>query len=346
MRSRTSRLMVLVLTGALALSGCSGGPDAGGAAGEQGGKGRPPAPETPTVWPLTGVEAAKVVERPALAIKIENSPESRPQTGLEDADMVWEEVVEGGITRFVAVYHSAIPDKVEPVRSVRPMDPAIVAPLHGILAYSGAQRPFIEAVEASGTQSIIMDRGDAGFERDPGRNAPHNVIGFPEEFLAQADDDRTVPPPAQLTFARAVGKGTADVSGTPASALAVELSPAQTSTWDWHAKSGTWRRSEGSEPAVSTAGERLSARNVVVLSVDVVNTRFKDASGSPVPETKLVGKGEGLVASGGKTVAVTWSKKDEGERLVLMQGDEEVQLDPGSTWVELVPRKTGSWSVG
>ena len=69
-------------------------------------------------WPLTGVPADAVADRPALAVKIENSVDARPQTGLTAADMVWEQVVEGGITRFVAVYHSDLPPEIGPVRSI------------------------------------------------------------------------------------------------------------------------------------------------------------------------------------------------------------------------------------
>jgi hypothetical protein len=73
------------------------------------------------LWPLTGIESGAVPPHPALAVKVENSVDARPQTGLGAADMVWEEVVEGGITRFVAVYHSTLPPEIGPVRSVRPM---------------------------------------------------------------------------------------------------------------------------------------------------------------------------------------------------------------------------------
>src|SRR3954447_25443220 len=99
----------------------------------------------PHAWPLTGVPVDAVPSRPALAVKIENSIDARPQTGLNAADIVWEEVVEGGITRFVAVYHSTLPEEIGPVRSVRPMDPAVAAPLHGLLAFSGGVQAYVDA---------------------------------------------------------------------------------------------------------------------------------------------------------------------------------------------------------
>ncbi|WP_277208269.1 DUF3048 domain-containing protein [Isoptericola croceus] len=306
----------------------------------------PPEPDVATVWPLTGVATTEVADRPALAIKIENSREARPQTGLEAADMVWEEVVEGGITRYVAVYHSTVPDAVEPVRSVRPMDPAIVAPLDGILAYSGAQPPFIAAVNASGTQSVIMDAGDAGFRRNPARPAPHNVIGDPAAFLAQDDGERTVPPPPQFVFADRPGRSTAAADGDPASSLEVVMSRMQTTGWQWDEDSGTWLRREGTSPSMSTSGEQHAATNVVVLEVEVVATSYRDSSGAAVPEAQLVdSSGSGLVASGGSTLEVEWSKGGLADPVELTAGGEPVELEPGSTWIELLPRATGSFTV-
>src|SRR3954470_11912264 len=143
----------------------------------------PPPPPPPVLCPLTGLESGAVPPHPALAVKIENSLDARPQTGLPSADLVWEEVVEGGITRFVAVYHSVLPTEIGPVRSVRPMDPAIAAPLHGILAFSGGQRPFVDAVAASGLQVLSQDAGAHGFYRVRVRPAPHNVYATPQTLL-------------------------------------------------------------------------------------------------------------------------------------------------------------------
>jgi len=346
-RARARAATVLATAALLALGACSsGGSPAPTASPDTAAeKGAPPSPTMPSAWPLTGVRSDDVAARPALAVKIENAPEARPQTGLEDADQVWEEVVEGGITRFVAVYHSRVPKTVEPVRSVRPMDPDVVAPLGGILAYSGGQKPFIDAVEKSGTQSVIMDRGDAGFSRDPQRAAPHNVVGDPKAFLDQADDDRAVPPPAQFRYSGGAGEGTAGADGKKAGTLDVTLSPAQRSVWDWSGKREQWLRSEGSRESVSSSGERHAATNVLALSVDVVDTKYKDPAGAPVPKAELVGKGKGVLASAGKTVSVQWSKKDQASPIELTRDGEPVELDPGSTWIELVPQDGGSWKT-
>jgi hypothetical protein len=313
----------------------------------RGDRDRPPRPDEPVVWPLTGVETTKVKARPAVSVKIENAVEARPQRGLVEADIVWEEVVEGGITRFVATYHSNIPDVVEPVRSVRPMDPAIVAPLDGILAFSGGQGPFIAAVKRLGTQAIIMDDGDGGFSRDPGRRAPHNVIGRMSSFIAQADGKRTAPPPAQFEYARKLGEGSAPRLGKPARVVDVQLSRAQRTVWTWDRTHKRYLRSEGLAASVAADGRRHAARNVLVLSTEVFNTKWRDPAGAPVPEHRLAGRsGTGTLASMGHRVAVRWSKQHLRAPIVLKTLDgREAELDPGNTWIELVPRGTGDWSV-
>ncbi|MCL2315898.1 MAG: DUF3048 domain-containing protein, partial [Actinomycetia bacterium] len=151
-----------------------------------------PTPTPEPVFPLTGLPLTGA-NGPALCIKIENSVEARPQLGLDAADIVYEEVVEGGITRYMAVFQSNFPPKVEPVRSMRPMDPPMIAPLGCPLVFSGGQAPFVNAARAAGLQLIDMDRGDPGFSRDSKRAAPHNVIGDTAKFLAQV---KNADPPA------------------------------------------------------------------------------------------------------------------------------------------------------
>ena len=306
-----------------------------------------PPPPPPVLWPLTGVVATTPVDRPALAVKIENSLDARPQTGLSAADVVWEEVVEGGITRFVAVYHSTLPPQIGPVRSVRPMDPAIAGPLHGLFAFSGGQVPFVDAVGAAGLQVLSQDAGAAGYTRIPTRKAPHNVYADPAALAAQADDAHRAAPPVQFDVAAAGQQPTAPTAGTPAAGLQLTLSGVSHPRWTWSAPDGRWLRAEGTTPATEAGGGQLGATNVVVLRVDVVNTTFTDPAGNPVPETHLAGTGQALVATGGATVAATWTKNAVGDRVVLTGADgAPVLLAAGTTWVELVPNQNGAVAVG
>jgi len=305
----------------------------------------PPPPPPPVVWPLTGVPVAAVPVRPAVAVKIENSIDARPQTGLNSADMVWEEVVEGGITRYLAVFDSKLPPVIGPVRSVRPMDPSIAAPLHGLFAFSGGQPPFPQQAAASGLQVLSMDNGAAGFYRTRARRAPHNVYADLQTFLRQANAAHKAPPPPQFVFAGPGEQPSALVSGLPAPTLHLTLSGLSHPVWTWAPSLGAWGRSEGNGPALGSDGHQLRATNVVVLRVDVVNTGYRDPANNPVPETKLIGNGQAVIASGGKIVHATWAKGSVGAVLTLRGSDgAPIRLAPGSTWVELVPNRGGSVS--
>ena len=307
----------------------------------------PPPPPPPVLWPLTGLESGTVAPRPALAVKIENSVDARPQTGLNAADTVWEEVVEGGITRYVAVYHSTLPPEIGPIRSVRPMDPAIAAPLHGVFGFSGGQAGYVSAIADAGLQVLSQDSGADGFYRVGSRQAPHNVYADPAALLAQADADHLAAPPAQFDIATAADQAAAVVAGTPAASLALTLSGLSHPTWTWNGTFGTWLRAEGATAAVDADGSLLHATNVVVLRVEVVATAGVDPAGNPVPETLLVGRGDALIATGGRTLPVTWVKNSVTDRLVLLGPDgNPALLAPGTTWVELVPTSGGAVTVG
>ena len=339
-------LVGLVLGGAVSCSAADPAPVAAAAATPTPAP-LPPPPPPPALWPLTGLGSGTALDRPALAVKIENSLDARPQTGLGSADLVWEEVVEGGITRYVAVYHSTLPTEIGPIRSIRPMDAAIAAPLHGLFAFSGGQPAFVDDVADAGIQVVSNDAGASGFYRIDSRSAPHNVYADPLALVAQADHGHLAPPAAQFEIAGAGNEPTAVTAGAPASVLQLTLSGVSHPTWTWSPPDGRWVRAEGTTPAVEADGTPLRATNVVVLRTQSVDTGTTDPAGNPVPETVLVGSGEALVATGGHTLAVTWVKTAVGERLVLRGPDgNPVRLAAGTTWVELVPTGTGAVTVG
>ncbi|HEX7806924.1 MAG TPA: DUF3048 domain-containing protein [Cellulomonas sp.] len=352
---QTRALALLTVAVAAALGACGGGSTPGPAVSVPAvtvgsnvdpAKQAAPTPVVPARWPLTGVAAADVAVRPALAIKVENPPEVRPQTGIDQADIIWEEVVEGGITRFVAIFQSQVPDQVGPIRSVRPMDPAIVSPMHGLIAFSGGQPKFVAALSAAAVQTLSQDGGGAGFARSNVRAAPHNVFGTPTTFWNQADADHKASPPEQFHFARTADQATAVVSGTAAAAVNLQLSGMSHPSWAWNAADSTWLRSESGAPATAASGARLAVTNVIALSVTLVDSGTVDPAGNPVPETKLVGSGTALVATGGKSIAATWTKTATNAPLTLATADgTDIKLAAGKTWVELVPNGSGSMSA-
>lgn len=336
---------------ALVLAACSGSPEPAPTTTVTAGptivadKSPAPTPSVAPVWPLTGV-AGEPVNRPALAVKIENTSMARPQTGLEDADVVWETIVEFQVSRFIAVFQSKVPDEVGPIRSVRPMDPIILAPMHGLLAFSGGQKGILPLVAANGIQPLSHDAGAAGMYRTHDRAAPHNVYGTPETFWKSANKTHQDAPDQQFLFARDAEASAAVADGTAASKLTFHLSAAANPSWDWDAKSDTWKRNEGSAKAMARSGKQLSAVNVVTVIASHPDSGFNAQGGAPVPTYDLVGSGKGYVATGGKSIEVTWKKaaKDKPLRLFTADG-EPALLAPGNTWVELVPKEDGTVKV-
>jgi len=304
-----------------------------------------PEPVRELLWPLTAIPGP-IVERPALAVKIENSPQARPQAGLNQADVVWEEVVEGGISRFVAVFHSQLPESVGPIRSVRPMDGPIAGPTGGLLVFSGGQSRFISIATEAGLQVLGHDQGADGFFRDPGRRGEHSLMGRPDEFLAQANAEHQAPPEPEFQFAPSAEEATAVVVGSAGMTVDIRLSGWSNPGWDWDEALGAWLRREGSDQATVEGGQQIMTTNLVALKVEVRMAGGTDAAGSQIPESIMVGSGLALVACEGKTMDATWSKESVTAPVVLTSPDgQPILLSPGNTWVELVPVGDGSWTV-
>lgn len=303
-----------------------------------------PAPDVPPTWPLTGV-AGEPDPRPAVAVKVENTAAARPQAGLEQADVVWETIVEFDVSRLVAVYHSQVPEEVGPIRSVRPVDAQIVAPLHGMLAFSGGQQGILDLVGASGAQVVSHDAGAPGMYRVRTRSAPHNVYGSVSTWWGIAEPGRTAPG-EQFEFARSADRAAAVTGGTPASTLDLRLSGQSRPSWTWDGASGTWLRSEAGQPATAASGARLSAVNVVAITAAHPRTPYLAQGGAPVPTYELVGAGDAVVATGGRTLPVRWQRESQDQplRLYLPDGS-PATLAPGNTWVELVPAGSGTLTL-
>lgn len=311
-----------------------------------------PTPTIAPVWPLTGMPVTgDGANRPALAVKIENTAEARPQEGLNEADLVWDNIVEFGVSRLNVVYQSHVPGEIGPIRSVRPMDMPESAPLHGLFAYSGGQTGILALAQASGEQNFSFDSGNKAFYRIKARPAPHNVYSHPADIWAQASPTRVAPAP-WFTFGRTAAQASAAVAGTPTNTLNYTLSPYAHPNWTWDAASGTWLRFEGSAKAMTqtsgAADAQIHAVNVLTIVASHPNTQFGAQNNTPVPTYSLVNaSGDGLLASGGKSIAIKWSKGAQDAPMVVTLADgSPAVFAPGNTWIEMVPKETGSYSVG
>jgi len=298
-------------------------------------------PEPYGIAPLTGEQVAVgSLTAPSIAAKVDNHPAARPQVGLERTDIVFEELVEGGLTRYVAVWHSDVPDVIGPVRSIRPMDPDIISPLGGIVAYSGGQQRFVDMMRATEVYNAIHGQSDTASVMYRGSNAPapHNVIVKAPELIGMHGD---LAKPQQLfPYAASAAQATAAVEGSPVAGASMVFGSLASPSWAWDAASGTWLRSmTGGAPDMAASGARLSAVNLVILRVPVQVIQ-------DIPTTQLIGSGEAWVLTVGKALQGTWSKADRSAPIRIVDGQGlPIRLAPGNTWVELVPT-AGSVSVG
>lgn len=292
------------------------------------------------MWPLSGADAtglaSEQLNHPAIAIKIENSSSARPQSNLYRADIVYEEYVEYGISRLVAVYHSDLPETVGPIRSMRPMDKNIAGQYLGPLVFSGAQGRFITDARNSGQKLIAQDIGSYGFFRVNTKPAPHNLHGTLTDFLEQSEGLVAPAPPWEYAYPEEFA--TAQLEGSPVAVVDIYMSGRAQPEWRWDAAQELWMRFENTDAHVDANGTQISATNIVVLWVDVKYT--SRTGGSSVPETIMITDGNpGYLVSGDKVIEIIWSKSSRtGAIQIVTLAGEPVSLMPGQTWVELVPR--------
>jgi hypothetical protein len=333
LRTRPGRaLTVLALAGALAVAGCSSKPNAD--------EPQPPEPQgTATgmtmqgAWPLTGLPAdGPAPTHPVVVVKIDNTSSSSPQVGLSKADLVTEELVEGGSTRLAVFFYSQLPKVVGPVRSMRATDIGIVQPAEAVLVASGGAPPTVRRIADARIKTFT--EGATGYYRDSGRSAPYNLMmrlpelartlrtsGAPEEYLPWGDAS---------DFPK----------GQRARSFVAQFSGGHSTSWKF--QGGKYVNLNSFAPA----GDQFRPDTVLALSVKVGDAGYKDPAGNPVPETHFTGKGQATVFHDGRMVRATWKKTGYHSALTLSTKAGELQLPPGHVWIELIPEATGRLTIG
>ena len=327
LRSRVAATFASVVVLALVVSACGGGGSSKAAVKRTT---TTAAPTTTTVAPptapLTGLPDPDSAShgRPALSVKVENTDASRPQTGIDQADVLYEEVVEGNITRFVAIFNSTVPGVIGPVRSVRAEDPDIVWPIGGIFAYSGGAPVNVDAINAAPVHAVDeSSAGDAmvrNEQNQPPRDAPHNLYGIGPRLFDLGGDPK--PPPPLFQY---LANGAPPLGPQGVISFHVGFTPPYDVTWTWDAPSGTWRRSLG---GTVVGGAPIAPTNVVV--------QFTPYSGEA--EAQTVGEGDVWVFTDGILRTGKWTRPDKAQPAKYVDGNGiPIPLRPGRTWVELLP---------
>lgn len=297
---------------------------------------RSAAAAAPVIWPLTGLlaGASARVGAAALSVKVDNAPAARPQSGLNRADVVFECLVEGGLSRLFAVYQSQSADLVGPIRSARPVDGALLRALRGgVFAYSGAARGEIAPAEAYSTAFLLSnDQDPTPFFRLSSRRAPQNVYASTGALRAEAARRAgALPAPPELfTY------GTVPVGSTPAGGIEVRIGGQSSATWRWNGSA--YLRTENGTPHLLADGQQVSATNVVVLRVSVQHSGIIDAAGNEDPFVLAYGAGAAEFLRGGVVTSGSWSRPTVGAPYRFLTSTGKVAtLAPGRTWIELVP---------
>jgi hypothetical protein len=289
--------------------------------------------------PLTGTPvpgAGAVPQRPALAVKIDNYPAARPQSGLDKADVVFEEPVEGGITRYAAVFHCQDATLVGPVRSARNIDIGILGQLGSpLLVHVGGINPVLADIAASPLVNVELGNYGSLETHPAGRVAPFSTYSS-TTLLWGTHPSMTVPPQPLFSYA------TTTPVGTSVSTVKIDFSGTSNVTWRYNpAISAFARFYNGSTPDVLADGAQNTAANVIVQYVRISYGPWLENSegGLEVQAALYPGaSGTAEIFRGGTEIAGTWSRSTLGSPTqFLTAAGAPISLQPGQTWVELVP---------
>lgn len=332
---RGRRAAMAGLVGLVGLSACSGDGDGAASDGPDGGGDATTTVPASTPGPLTGL-ATPNAGRPALVVKIDNAAAARPQAGIDKADVVFEEMVEGGEVRFMAVFQSQDAAQVGPVRSVRPVDPEVVSPLGGLFAFSGGAPQFTALIRAAPVTLVGVDELPKAYSKRKDRRAPSNLYTTTEALYAGGNPD--IEPPKSLFTYLGDGQAFAPAGVAPATHLTVTITGRVRADWDFDAAASLWRRGTNRTPHTVESGEQLGFTNVVVQFVPYRNTSSRDAAGNPVPTAEVIGQGKALVLSGPNIVEGTWSKSSAATVTEYKDNaGAPMAVNRGTTWVTFAP---------
>jgi len=284
----------------------------------------------PTTAPLTGLVVSSVPQRPALSIKIDNSPPGLPQSGLEKADIVTDALVEGGLTRLLATYQSQDATLVGPIRSARPVDAALLRQLGGgIFAYSGAAAGEIAPVKAQSTATLLsFDAGISAFKQVPGHPVPFQVYASTSDLYSagQKAGASSNPPKPIFTYSSTVPRGSSGVTAR------IPMSNIATVTWTWDPTTQTYLRTQNGKADTLADG-------VVVMSVAIGPTGIFDTAGNEDPLVVVTGSGPVSVLRNGQVITGTWNRPTINDTMKMTDSSgATIPLQPGRSWIELQQR--------
>ena len=283
------------------------------------------------IWPLTGVKGEAVRDWPALVVKIDNHDRARPQFGINLADVVFEEIVEGGLTRFAAVFHSQGADIVGPIRSVRTSDFDLLRNFNRpLFANSGGNEAVLELLRDVDYVDVSSNADFDSYRRLTQRQSPHNLVTSTKSLRLVGDDRGGGGTPPLLFARRNVGDPPPD---TAVAVKGVDISYGVTNvTYRWDQDRNGWIRSQDGSLHVDVAGVVVAPEIVIV---QIISYKRSSADGRS-PEAVLVGAGSALILYEGHIVEGFWERQTATALTGYTdRSGEAITLPPGNTWVAL-----------
>jgi len=292
---------------------------------------------------LTGLPGSN---GPVLAVKIDDTSAAHPQVGLEAADVIYIEQVEGGLTRLAAIYSqypNRIPAQIGPVRSARISDLDILAQYgHVGFAFSGAQSKFYPKITAANLENISADREPATiYSRDPARSAPTDMMLDPAKLL-----DKTINTEGRhIDTVKSVGWSFGAIPEDAKSvqafgAIKIESAamkwPASSYQLSWDSTGARWLIGYRHAPDLSAAGAQLSTKTFLIQEVSITDSEYHDKVGGVTPFSNTVGTGTGYLLRDGYAFPVTWERPtpESGTTWRLKDGS-EAKFTPSPVWIAL-----------
>ncbi len=279
-------------------------------------------PAAPALAPLSG--------GPVLAVKVDNTASSRPRVGLNQADVVYVEPVESGLTRLLAIFSTTQPAEVGPIRSARESDVDLLANYGPVaFAFSGASAGTLAAVDKGAQKNLSFDASREGFRRDGRRAAPYNVIGDPRALLARAGG--SVPPgdPGLRFGPPSDGGAPGTHAGSRWQASDVQL--------DWDPAQKRYLVTTDGRPDIDADGTQHGAATVIVQTVPTHLGSNRDVNGAATPVLDVIGKGTGAVLRDGQSWLVQWSRPNAAAPTSYTVNGKPVAMAKGPVWILLVP---------
>jgi len=285
--------------------------------------------------PTTGVERRSPFMKRPIAVVVENAPQARPQAGLGVADMVYEIMTEGGITRFLAVFSSESADAVGPVRSARPYF-ALKAKEHdAVFVHSGGSIEAYTYMRELALDHIDEMRNFQPFWRTKERQPPHNLYTSVTSLRQEAQKLGYNRPVRAASFA--VFTSETNREGKEVPRVEIHYGGDYQVRFDFRSDGKQYYRFVNGEPHVdSGTGRQISCSTVIV---QVAEHKAKDSEGRL--EIRFVGQGSGWIFTGGKGMPIRWEKRNLREKTRFYYPDgEEVKISPGRLWIEIVDTRT------